>query len=74
MQFLPMVKEPLLVVHQTGPDNYQVVQTVGTRKSARTSAYDEKTGKIYLSSADVTMDNGKRTIAPGSFKIVVVSK
>jgi YVTN family beta-propeller protein len=64
----------LTVVHQTGPDNYQVVQTVETRKSARTSAYDEKTGKIYLSSADVTMENGKRTIAPGSFKIVVVSR
>jgi DNA-binding beta-propeller fold protein YncE len=64
----------LTVVHQDGPDSYKVVQTVETRKSARTIAYDETTGKIYLSSADVTMVDGKRSIAPGSFKIVVVSK
>ena len=64
----------LTVVHQDGPDAYKVVQTVTTRKSARTITYDESTKKIYLSSADVTMENGKRSIAPGSFKIVVVSK
>jgi YVTN family beta-propeller protein len=64
----------LTVVHQDGPDNYKVIQTVETRKSARTIAYDETTGRIYLSSADVTMDNGKRSITPGSFKIIVVSK
>ena len=64
----------LTVVHQNGPDSYIVIQTVETRKSARTCDYDKKTGRIYLPSADVTMDNGKRTIAPGSFKIVVVSK
>ena len=64
----------LTVVHQEGPDSYKVIQTVETRKSARTIAYDETTGKIYLSSADVTMENGKRNIAPGSFKILVVSK
>ncbi len=64
----------LTVVHQDGPDNYKVVQTVETRKSARTIAFDETTGKIYLSSADVTMVNGKRSVAPGSFKIVIVSR
>jgi YVTN family beta-propeller protein len=64
----------ITVVHQDGPDAYKVVQTVDTRKSARTIAYDETTGKIYLSSADVKMENGKRSIAPGSFKIIVVSK
>jgi len=64
----------LTVVHQDGPDSYKVVQTVATRKSARTIAYDETNGRIYLPSAEVTMDNGKRSIAPGSFKIVVVSK
>jgi DNA-binding beta-propeller fold protein YncE len=64
----------LTVVHQDGPDKYRVVQTVETRKSARTITYDETTKRIYLSSAEVTMENGKRKVAPGSFKIVVVSK
>ena len=64
----------LTVVHQDGADSYKVIQTVTTRKSARTITYDESTGKIYLSSGEVTMENGKRTVAPGSFKILVVSK
>lgn len=64
----------LTVVHQDGPDAYKVIQTVPTKKSAKTIAYDETTGKIYLSCADVTVENGKKIIAPGSFKILVVSK
>jgi DNA-binding beta-propeller fold protein YncE len=64
----------LTVVHQDGPDNYKVVQTLATRKSARTITYDETTKRIYLPSAEVTMENGKRKVAPGSFKIIVVSK
>jgi DNA-binding beta-propeller fold protein YncE len=64
----------LTVVHQDGADQYKVVQTVATRKSARTITCDETTGRIYLSSGEVTMENGKRTVAPGSFKILVVSK
>lgn len=64
----------LTVVHQDGPDKYKVVQTVETRKSARTITYDETTKRIYLSSAEVTMDNGKRKVTPGSFKIIVAGK
>ncbi len=64
----------LTVVHQDGPDDYKVVQTLTTRKSARTITYDETTKRIYLSSAEVTMDNGKRTVVPGSFRILVVAK
>jgi DNA-binding beta-propeller fold protein YncE len=64
----------LTVVHQDGPDTYKVIQTVPTRKSARTITIDQSNGKIYLSSAEVTQENGKRVIAPGSFKIVVVGK
>ncbi|MEI7664299.1 MAG: YncE family protein, partial [Bacteroidota bacterium] len=64
----------LTIVNQDGPDGYKVVQTLATRKSARTITYDETTGRIYLPSADVTTENGKRIVAPGSFKIVVVSR
>jgi YVTN family beta-propeller protein len=64
----------LTVVHQDGPDDYKVVQTVATRKGARTMTYDETTRRIYLPAAEVTMENGKRTVVPGTFRIVVVSK
>ena len=64
----------LTVVHQDSPNDYKVVQTLATRKSARTITYDETTKRIYLPSAEVTMDNGKRNVVPGSFKILVVSK
>jgi YVTN family beta-propeller protein len=64
----------LTVIHQNDKDNYEVIQTVQTRKSARTITYDPSTKKIYLSSADVKMENGKRSITPGTFKILVVSK
>jgi YVTN family beta-propeller protein len=64
----------LTVFHQEGPDEYKDIQTLTTRKSARTITYDETTRRIYLPSAEVTMENGKRNIVPGSFKIMVVSK
>jgi len=54
--------------------NQMVAQTLATRKSARTITYDETTKRIYLSSADVSMENGKRSIIPRSFEILVVGK
>jgi len=64
----------LTVIHQKDKDHYEVTQTVQTRKSARTITYDPSTKKIYLSSADVKMENGKRSVTPGTFRILVVSK
>jgi DNA-binding beta-propeller fold protein YncE len=64
----------LTVVHQKNPKDYSVIQTLPTRKSARTITFSEAEKKIYMSSADVTMENNRRKVAPGSFKIVVVGK
>jgi YVTN family beta-propeller protein len=64
----------LTVIHQKDKDHYEVVQTVQTKKSARTITYDPSTKKIYLSSAEVKTENGKRLVTPGSFRILVVSK
>ena len=64
----------LTVINQSGPGDYKVIQTLPTRKGARTITYDETTGRIYLPTADVTMDNGKRSIVPGSFRILIVTK
>ena len=64
----------LTIVHQDGADSYKVIQTLTTRKSARTITYDPTTRKIYLSSAEVTMEDGKRKVTPGSFKVIVVGR
>jgi DNA-binding beta-propeller fold protein YncE len=42
----------LTVVREQGKDEFSVAQTVTTAKGARTLALDEKTHKIYLSTAD----------------------
>jgi YVTN family beta-propeller protein len=72
----------LTVVHEDSPDKYSVIQTLATKKGARTLELDEATGKIYL----VTADFGPRppatpehphprpTLAPGSFVVLVVSR
>jgi len=62
------------VVHQKSPKDYSVIQTLPTRRSARTITYSEAEKKIYMSSADVTMENNRRKLTPGSFQIVVVGK
>lgn len=64
----------LTIIHQESATSYKIVQTLNTRKSARTITCNPVTGNLYLSSADVTMENGKRKIAPGSFSIIVAGK
>ena len=41
----------LTVIHQETPDQYRVIATVQTQKSARTMALDPATHKIYLAAA-----------------------
>jgi DNA-binding beta-propeller fold protein YncE len=64
----------LTVIRQKDADDYEVVQTLETRKSARTITVNPQTKTVYLSSADVKMEDGKRKVTPGSFKVLVVSK
>lgn len=72
----------LTILHQDSPDSYSLVQTVPTKRGARTMALDPSTGKVYL----VTADFGPRpaptptnprpwpTILPGTFTVLVVGK
>ncbi len=70
----------LSVAHQDSADRYTVVDTVQTQKGARTMALDEKTGKIYLATADfgaapaATTDqpHPRPSLVPNSFVVVVV--
>lgn len=69
----------LTVVHQDTPDQYRVIATVQTQKSARTMALDPLTHRIYLAAARLgdppppTPDqpHPRPTIAPDSFVVLV---
>jgi DNA-binding beta-propeller fold protein YncE len=64
----------LTVAHEDSPDKYTVVQTLPTKRSARTMGLDLKTHKIFLSAADFDPPApGERRgkIKPGSFVVLV---
>ena len=72
----------LTVVREDSPDKYTVIQTLRTKRGARTMELDESTGRIYLSTADfgprpaATADHPhpRPSMVPGSFEILVVSR
>jgi DNA-binding beta-propeller fold protein YncE len=71
----------LSVVRETSPGHYAAVQTVPTRRGARTMAVDPRNGRVYTVSAEFgpapapTAENPRprRTIVPGSFTVIEVS-
>jgi DNA-binding beta-propeller fold protein YncE len=70
----------LTVVHEDSPDKFHVVENVTTRKGARTMTVDEKTHRVFLSTADygptpaATADQPRPrpSIVPGTFVVLVV--
>jgi DNA-binding beta-propeller fold protein YncE len=70
----------LTIAHEDSPDRYTVVQNVATKRGARTMAFDSKTRRAYLMSADYgpkpepTADrpNPRPPILPGTGALVVV--
>jgi DNA-binding beta-propeller fold protein YncE len=72
----------LTVVHEDSPNSYAVLQTLPTKRGARTMALDESTGTIYT----VTADFGPRpaatpehphprpSLVPGSFVVLVIKR
>lgn len=66
------------IVHEDSPDEFTVVQTLETARSARTMTLDPTTHRIYLSAADfeapTTEAAGgrpRRRMVPGSFRVLV---
>ena len=71
----------LSIYHEKSADDYEDAGAVKTQPSARTMAFDPKTKKIFLSAAEYTetppaQPGGRatRTMKPGSFVVLVVSK
>src|SRR5205085_11022357 len=71
----------LSIYHEKSADDYEDAGAVKTQARARTMAFDPKTKKIFLTTADVVEGppanpDGRptRTIKPGTFVVLVVSK
>jgi DNA-binding beta-propeller fold protein YncE len=71
----------LNVIHEESPDKYEAVEAVATQASAKTMAFDGKTGKIFLPAAEVETtpaanpaQKPKKTVKEGTFAVLVVSK
>jgi DNA-binding beta-propeller fold protein YncE len=70
------------VLHQDGPDNYAVVETVKTQPGSKTMALDAKTKRLFIPAAKfkpaapATADNPRPrpTPVPGSFVVQVYGK
>jgi DNA-binding beta-propeller fold protein YncE len=67
--------------HEKSADDYEDAGPVKTQPSARTMAFDPKTKKIFLSAAEIieapaTTPGGRpqRSVKPGTFVVLVVSK
>jgi DNA-binding beta-propeller fold protein YncE len=73
----------LTVIREEGPDQFKEVATVSTQAGARTMALDEKTGRVFLATAEVapappapagTEAPRRRSFVPGSFTVLVVGE
>jgi len=71
----------LNIFHEKSADVIEDAGAVKTQASAKTMAFDEKTGKVFLAAAEYTMtpasgtsQQPRRSIKPGSFTVLVVGK
>jgi len=71
----------LSVFHEKSADDYEDIGPVKTQTGARTMAFDPKTKKIFLPTAEVVetppaIPGGRpqRTVKPGTFVVLVVGK
>src|ERR1043166_4728157 len=71
----------LNIFHEKSADDYEDAGAVKTQPSAKTLAFDPKTGKIFLTAAEyvetpAATPGGRpgRSVKPGSFVVLVVSK
>lgn len=72
----------LTIVHEDSPDKYSVIETIATRKGARTMTLDPLTHKVYLVTAEFgptpaptqTAPRPRPSIVPESFTLLIVGK
>jgi DNA-binding beta-propeller fold protein YncE len=71
----------LNIFHEKSADQYEDAGAIKTQPSAKTMAFDPKTRKIFLSAAEIVetpptppATRPQRSVKPGSFVVLVVSK
>ncbi|WP_297695860.1 hypothetical protein [Phenylobacterium sp.] len=74
LAFTPAGRDGTLSVIAIEKGKGRIIQTVPTQKGARTLAVDERTGRIYLPSAEYTVANGRFATVPGTFHMLVVGR
>ena len=74
LAFTPAGRDGTLSVIAMARGHGGIVQTLETQKGARTLALDERTGRLYLPSAQYTVAGGRFSIVPGTFHILVVGR
>jgi DNA-binding beta-propeller fold protein YncE len=64
------------VIHQDGPDKYEVVETVKTQVGSKTMALDPKTHQLFIPAAKfkVAAPNSRPRMEPGTFSVLVYGK
>jgi DNA-binding beta-propeller fold protein YncE len=79
--FLSCGDGTLNIFHEKSADQYEDAGAVKTQPSAKTMAFDPKTRKIFLSAAEYVetpaippATRPQRSVKPGSFVVLVVSK
>lgn len=67
----------MTVIKTAAHDQYNVVATIPTKRSARTIAIDPDTHKIYLPAADMeaaVAGAGRPKMIPGTFQVLVLGQ
>jgi len=71
----------ITVIREKSPTEFVALESIPTQPSAKTMAFDKKTGKIFLPAATVVVtpaadptQKPKRTITDGTFAVLVVGK
>jgi YVTN family beta-propeller protein len=64
------------VIHQAGPDKYEVVETVKTQPRSKTMALDTKTHKLFIPAAKFkpAAAGSRPAMVPGTFCVLVYGK
>jgi len=67
----------ITAIKENGADDYTVLGNYTSKRGARTITMDEKTGALYLPTADFdasNTQNGRPRMIPGSFQVLVMQK
>ncbi|PWT72255.1 MAG: hypothetical protein C5B59_16250 [Bacteroidetes bacterium] len=66
----------LCVIRETSADQFQVIDIVPTKRSARTLALDQNTHEVFLPAADLekAVAGERPKMIPGTFQVLVVHK